>query len=270
MNDLISRLHTSIRRFCIEHYSGWAEKYGEIRANGGDRIGYGYSDSALSTFPRYLYYEAALEQIERYRPDEFASVDDAKAFFSTLAGETQLANENVNGQTETAAVREEREVFARFIAEQSPASLANVEPLFYRRVLSEPELKEIAGKVDARWNLDKGYWYPLIEDRPACVEAFRDSYFEEEVGFETLRGLLSRTQTVWELREWGASYEIDVSVFEPTYNGAEGFWSDNSFNWIIYASHEGSITIGGWLLEEVKSNWPNWHERIWTWPFSTT
>ncbi|MCD6052439.1 MAG: hypothetical protein K0Q55_3857, partial [Verrucomicrobia bacterium] len=40
------------------------------------------------------------------------------------------------------------------------------------------------------------------------------------------------------------------------------------FDWIIYASHESSVTIGGeWLLPAIKSAWPNWQNRIWTTPF---
>ena len=37
--------------------------------------------------------------------------------------------------------------------------------------------------------------------------------------------------------------------------------------WIIYASHESSVTVGGWLLEEMQAIWPSWQERTWTSPF---
>jgi hypothetical protein len=60
---------------------------------------------------------------------------------------------------------------------------------------------------------------------------------------------------------------MEISAFEPYYNGAEGFWCNNNFDWVIYASHESSITVGGWLLAEIKNVWPNWKERVWTTPF---
>lgn len=72
---------------------------------------------------------------------------------------------------------------------------------------------------------------------------------------------------VWELREYGPEYELDAAVFEPAYNGAEGFWTSPTHDWIIYASHEASITVGGWMLAEVKRIWPEWERHIWTTPF---
>jgi hypothetical protein len=72
---------------------------------------------------------------------------------------------------------------------------------------------------------------------------------------------------VWELRESGMGYEIELSLLKPFYNLNEGYWSSNSMDWIIYVSHESSITVGGWLLEELEAIWPNWKSRIWTSPF---
>ena len=68
---------------------------------------------------------------------------------------------------------------------------------------------------------------------------------------------------MWELREYGAEYECDVALFEPIYNGAEGYWSSPSLDWIVYASHESSITIGGWLAEDVKERWHTWRDHPW-------
>ena len=60
---------------------------------------------------------------------------------------------------------------------------------------------------------------------------------------------------------------MELADFSPYYNGAEGYWCSQDMDWIVYASHESSITIGGWLLDEVERVWPNWKERIWTTPF---
>jgi hypothetical protein len=68
---------------------------------------------------------------------------------------------------------------------------------------------------------------------------------------------------VWELREYGPEYEQDVSLFDPQYNGAEGYWSSGELDWIVYASHESSVTVGGWLLADVKALWPAWAAHLW-------
>jgi hypothetical protein len=56
--------------------------------------------------------------------------------------------------------------------------------------------------------------------------------------------------------------DMSYGAFEPYYNGAEGLWCDSNFDWIVYASHESSITIGGWLLPEIQAVWSNWQEHL--------
>lgn len=70
---------------------------------------------------------------------------------------------------------------------------------------------------------------------------------------------------LWELRELDtdADCELDLEIFEPAYTGAEGFWTDRSFDWLIYASHEGSLTVAGrQLLPAFQQAFPQWREWI--------
>jgi hypothetical protein len=268
MIDLVSNLHSSIRKYCIERRLFWAVKYDEIQAAGRSRKGRGYSDEALLTFPRYLILDAIREQFERYRPEEFAGLEEAKEFFKAVANETSL-DESFSDGLEKQAIQEERALIDQFIEEQTPSSLINVAPLFYRRVMSEIEENAIRERLKERWGIEPGYWFPLSDDRPDDVEAFQDKHFESEVGTEKLVSLLQArgVTRVWEIGEGNRRYEVDVSHIEPYYfygGGEECFWGDDSFDWIIYASHEGSITIGGWLLAAIKAEWTNWSERVWT------
>ena len=147
--------------------------------------------------------------------------------------------------------------------------MLSVEPLFYRRVLSEQESADIWKELSSRWRITDGYWYPLSNHKPDNVEAFQDAYFEKEVGAEKLRAILlnRKIERIWEMREDNKNYELELLAFDPYYNGAEGYWCDGNFDWIIYASHESSITFGGWILTEIQQIWSNWEERIWTTPF---
>jgi len=72
---------------------------------------------------------------------------------------------------------------------------------------------------------------------------------------------------VWQLCEYGPEHELDVALFEPGYFGPEGVWTSKSQDWIVYASHESSITVGGWLLEVVREAWPESSRHEWTTPF---
>lgn len=93
-----------------------------------------------------------------------------------------------------------------------------------------------------------------------------EPFFDERVQRE-LRGVLAGREVsrLWELRELETEvdYELDLTLFEPTYNGSEGFWIDSSFEWLVYASHEDSVTVSGAeLLPTLKAAWPAW--RDWT------
>lgn len=252
----------------MDGYSHWTQKYNELSFVGKDRAD--CDDEAHRTFPRYNVLNAILIEVERYRPEEFSSLDEAKRFFRLVAIEAQsIFTKPPNGNLQRMAMDEEREALSRFIDQLTEEDLSSVEPLFHRRVFSTEEAAYIWGKLSSRWGISDRYWYPLTLEKPDDTEAFQDAYFEKEVGAEKLQEILrSRgVKKVWEIRENGISYELELSVFEPCYDGAEGFWCDGNLDWIIYASHENSFTVGGWLLSEVQDVWSIWKERIWTTPF---
>lgn len=254
----------------MDNSSYCSEKYSKLLATEEPRVKYGYSDEALYTFPRYNVLNAILFETERFRPEEFKSLDEAKNFFKLIAKEAQsVFTKPPIEEISEKAMREEREKLFKYIDELSEQDLMAIKPVFYRRVLSDEESKSIRKKLNNRWKLQKDYWYPLTIEKPVNAEAFQDAYFKKEVGAENLRRILDqyKVEKVYELREDGLDYEFELSVFEPYYNGAEGFWCDDKFDWIIYASHESSITVGGWLLDEIKKIWTNLEERIWTSPF---
>jgi len=48
-----------------------------------------------------------------------------------------------------------------------------------------------------------------------------------------------------------------------TYDGAEGFWTSEDMNWLVYASHESSITFGGdWLIDGMRGFLPEFERYI--------
>jgi hypothetical protein len=269
MPNEIESLHTAIRRYCFDRYSYWSTRYGELISRGADRIGSKYTEEALDTFPRYNVIDAILVEVERCRPQDLSSLDEAKTIFRAVCASAQsIFTQPPNGQLEQTAMNEERLALDNFIANLTLTDLSKVEPLFYRRVLTSEE-SAIWAKLQRAWDIAGGYWYPLANLQRTDVEAFQDSYLDKEVGAEKLRTILRNhgVQTLFEMREDGINYELELSIFEPNYSRYEGYWCDVTFEWIIYASHESSITIGGWLLREVKSVWANWQERVWTTPF---
>jgi len=265
-------LHTAARRYCLEHHALWWERYITIMRSGADRQpdGYHYTAEALATFPRYNVLHAIRVELERIDPATLADLEETRQLL-ILAGQT--AEDDFTrrpiGQIDQRAVAEEREAFARYIAALAPSDLRAIEPLPFRRVLTREESQQVWSRFRERWQINQGYWYPLAHCTLSDVVAFRARAFEQAVPTDRLQDILRShgIERVWEFRESGPEYEEDVSLFEPCYSGAEGYWSSGLLEWIVYASHEDSVTVGGWLLKELKPLWPTWEHDAWTGPF---
>lgn len=141
------------------------------------------------------------------------------------------------------------------------------------RELEASEKDELILRLWDEWDVKEHYWFPLTlnQTAPAFTEAFQAAFFQEESTHETLQQILAARgiATMFELREDGQMCEIELAQFHPVYTWLEGFWFSAQLDWLIYASHENSLTIGGqWLLPEVQAAWPDWKRHIWTWPIS--
>lgn len=263
MDKIIEKLHISIRRYCIENSQFWRKKYFELtksRKSDND-----YTDEAYSVFPKYNALDAILIEIERFQPNDFSNFEEAKEFFCLISKEANsIFTKPPNNEIAEKVQNEEREKLCEFINNLNEIDLEKVKPLFYRKVLSEKESESLRKKLSERWSVD-GYWFPLSVDKPENTEAFIADHFENDFGFEKLRQIVSelKIKRVFEVNENNINYEIEISVFEPYYSGSEGFWFDESFDWLIYASHENSITFAGSILPKIKESWISWQNHLW-------
>lgn len=240
--------------------------------DGRERKGVDYTDEALRIFPRYQVLNAILVEVEGFIPQSFSAIEEARAFIMA-AGRTaeDVFTRNPDHAIQKKSIEEERAAFIQFIQTLSIEDMDLVEPLPYRRVLTIGEQQHVWARLQDRWQVDtlQAGRYPLTEGKNESVVTFQAGYVDEEVGAGNFRAALTThgLTRVWEIREYGPAYEMDLALLEPYYNGAEGYWCSNDMDWIIYASHESFITIGGWLLEDIKNIWPQWKKRIWTTPF---
>ncbi|QDU18220.1 hypothetical protein ETAA1_01030 [Urbifossiella limnaea] len=251
----------------MDRHAFWGDRYSEI-VRRGDRApnGYDYSPEALDTFPRYHVLNAVLVEIERLVPADLGNLDAARELI-LLAGEVadDLFTRPPKGAIERRAMAEERAAFRAHVAGLTAADLTAVEPLLYRRVLTEAESQSLWVRLRDRWCIGACYWYPLDGDPPPGVEAFDAAAFDLAFPPDRLRRhLVARgIGRVWALHEFGPEFEIAVEQFEPYYAFVEGYWSSGNLDWIVYASHESSVTVGGWLLDELRTAWPAHRDHVW-------
>ena len=94
-------------------------------------------------------------------------------------------------------------------------------------------------------------WYPLIAHPvPSTVVVVDSDYWWDAIvargiTSELLRGVSSGH--IIELRtDFGVGYESDATLVQLCYGRElEGLFTDASLDWLIYASHEESVALGG-------------------------
>jgi hypothetical protein len=272
--NLAQAMHTAARRYCIDQFAYWSNRYSAMSRQGTDRIetddGWEYTPEALGIFPRYNVLRAIGVEIERLNPERLEDFVEARELLlaAGITADDEFTRNPIDHIAANTAL-DEREAFCRFIRNVSEVELGAIEPLPYRRVLSTEESDQIWSRLRQAWRISEGYWYPLAEGSLSNIAAFQDKPFYKAVSPDLLRRILKahKIERLWELRESGAEYEQDTSLFQPYYNGTEGYWSSDESDWIIYVSHESSVTIGGWLLDDIKARWPSWEKNVWTSPF---
>jgi len=220
---------------------------------------------------RQAFFEALLTDIERMQVAEKASLDEVKELL--IASACCTVTEEEEDRFTAWVVSKVRQEFIAYIENISPTELARVTPLPFRRVLCGEEAVEIWRRLDERWYISgagKGFWFPLNTSEreiPGRVIAFLLEDFLTGHGVERLwQTLMSHAIAhVWELFNiWppqSVEYEMDVSLVDPRCSKWERYWTAVPMDWLIYASHEGTITFAGdWLVEAILSGWPGWRE----------
>lgn len=300
----IKALHNAARRYCITRLDAeQARHFAWLREQIGERIEWRYHEVALRNFqavalndftqvletpeeriPRLV--NAILVDIERTVPDDFRSATEARDYLLAVGQRATIRDRQVSwgwgevkvqdkepdwSEDQRAGLERTRTAYLMYIAGLTAEQAAQVKPVPYRQVMSASKRRRIWKHLAQRWDVDplSHYWYPLWGDeRPPDVLALQEFYFYKEVGVRTLQEILRHRgiTRLWELNEQrlDPEYELDPRLcrFEA---GVEMYWSSGELDWLVYISHESSITFaGGWLVEAVKEVWPTWQERVYT------
>lgn len=268
--DERSALRTAAMRYCLERMpSGlrWGAPASERH----------YRDPTLAPHPRDPDFAesvtrswtlaAIYDAVEALTPTEFPAPDAVREAI-IRAGES-AKNEWFDrpqplSDDEQRWVADERQRFCAHVRRLTAADLRIVNLLPYYRRLADRESERIWARLKRMWGIEPGeYWYPLAPmEPPPHTIAVVETWYAWEVPLETTRSILA-SRRVHRILQTGfrGDYELDLSYFIP--RGYETFFTSEKMNWVMYTSHEGSLTIGGeWLVNLVKAAWPNWKQHL--------
>jgi hypothetical protein len=121
------------------------------------------------------------------------------------------------------------------------------------------------------WGIGKHYWYPLTKSKRDDLISLDSKYVITSQKLLDVKEILLHfgVEQLYEFRENGLAYRIDnLEEYDfwdsdDYFWNNEGFWFDDNMNFIIYLSHEETITLGGEvILKEIKSKWQEWGKNL--------
>ncbi|OWP64549.1 hypothetical protein CDA63_04050 [Hymenobacter amundsenii] len=122
-------------------------------------------------------------------------------------------------------------------------------------------------ELNARWGCDIPFgWIPITGDQKILeTEIYDAEYFDQFIEYIRVAvKRLYRVSEVYEVVEGGAVSTQPLSTCFLGYNGLEHLHTNFNFDFVLYFSHENSVTVGGkLLLDEVHRLWPEYKNHFW-------
>lgn len=209
-----------------------------------------HRDEAIQIFPRYHAVDAILFAVEELDPDDLPPLDELTELLTWVcaAGETA------------------------FTRNDSHAEPPVTPPLPYRRTLSEAEARRWARGLERRWGVEGHEWYPLlVSPVPFDVTVLKGEGLTQAEGEAAIRSALDsigvgRVIELRQFRDLSPDRVIARDWFIPACDGIETLWTDQSLDWIAYASHEDTVAFGGTIRTALECSWPDvdrWRWQGW-------
>lgn len=270
MDKRINGFHTYSRRYHIQIIESTrkalSELFNEINKITKDSISYYENKEVMNLFEEFnnknLYCliksdisQAILNKIEAISPEKFESLQEIKETIISLCEEAKIDERkhysDVSEELKTEICNKEKIKFINHINSIDEDELENIEPLFYRRVLSIEKIKEIKEKINEIW------YESMFNEKDFTY--YDKSEFQEKVKLENLLSILKEkaVDKVYEINTGGinsVSYIMELSALNLYYtDGCDIYWCSDEMDWMIEESHEGFYIIyGDWLKAEIK------------------
>jgi hypothetical protein len=125
----------------------------------------------------------------------------------------------------------------------------------YNRTVVGEEKDEIKRQLANRWNyVTDHYWNPLSDSTKRENLFIMRKYLTKHY-IEIRAYVMQNFSHVYRYGEGliEPQYCSETSVLDFNYNGLEIMYFDKDFSWVIYLSHEETITFSGTLLPIIKS-----------------
>lgn len=140
--------------------------------------------------------------------------------------------------------------FIKFVNELNINNLSNVLPISFERRLNEEESKSVEKLLKdnfdfGSWKDENYYWEPLSKTQNKIQSIHFEANLFKPEDVQKIVGILKSISDdrIYLLTEDNLNYEVETSLFDIDW--IESAYCDFKTSWLIYISHEGTITFAG-------------------------
>ena len=127
----------------------------------------------------------------------------------------------------------------------------------YERVITGAEASALQAKFRTVWGYENtAYWFPLMGDEPKGISEkffimldFFEPYMKQ---FEGIIGLPESHIYSYGEHTFRPNHCIETAELTE-YGGCETIYTDKSFSWAVYFSHEETVAFAGSIVPKVKA-----------------
>lgn len=260
--NVYEKMITLARMYCEDNWRFWIVKYQNERT--GNDFPYTYTDEDYNMFPRYLVLAAISKGVDMLVGQKF------KSFNSCMHGLLNAADypDDESNERSKATKEDEKRKYREFVLSFNENELAAtvVKRLVFQRKLRPVESAKIRKRLAEKWDYE-GSWYP-VDGKPHdgalyLMEKYVAPFEKEIVGI--IQSIsMNRYYTI---DGCGDDYKHSISGFSLSlYNGSETLCCDDMLAWIVYGSHESTISFGGdRLIPQIKELLKDYENKFDVW-----
>ena len=135
--------------------------------------------------------------------------------------------------------------------------------------LSQKDTDIIRSSMKKEWQWSSKYWHPLHPTKRTDVLALDSRILRSELNDDAIIEILQSfgTTLLYRLCEYDPSEQLTLDELPFVIGASEVVICPPDFSWVIYSSHESTITFGGAaLIHAVQTAIPSWPNALWPSP----
>jgi hypothetical protein len=238
---IFNNVTNTLRNWCNEMTLHYSDEYQLERTRTGQSV----------RFLSYLVTSELSYQLGTIIDKDYPSFEEyQKAVLKLLPQHIDYALKKELGKIETYYVQSTESAFREYLESVSPDCLSPNVP--YNRIIPGEEANITANRFYEAWRYDTTYWYPL-NNMPGDDKLFISPARIEPYLHAIYRLLRLPKEHIYEYGESVYDHPYCAEVDElGDYSGCECAFCPKDFAWIIYFSHENTVTFAGAIVPQIK------------------